>query len=181
MSVCTSVCVCVLKDVHVCLIKMYELGSNFFSMNLLSDKYAFSYTDWLSCKAVLALCKKHIQIHTQTGNSVMMAVPGAGLFGCLEQFSSLVLRSQDPISNYIISSQDKCCIFIYLLKNIYSALNSMSISVIEPHFCTFSNILWSGISDWIYLIQVFSYEIYGNHPDIAALEAWNCPFLFYSL
>lgn len=42
---CVHICVRVERCACVSLIKMYELGSNFVSMNLLSDKYAFSYTD----------------------------------------------------------------------------------------------------------------------------------------
>lgn len=71
MWICVCVCVCV--EGHacvggcVCLIMMYGLRSNSLSMNFLSDKYASSYTDWLSCKPVLTPCHstyKHADIHT---------------------------------------------------------------------------------------------------------------------
>lgn len=70
-SVCVrvSVCLCVSECVHayvcVCLIMMYGLRSDSLSMNFLSDKYAFSYTDWLSCKPVLTLCQSTYK-HTHT-------------------------------------------------------------------------------------------------------------------
>lgn len=44
---------------------MYGLRSDSLSMNFLSDKYAFSYTDWLSCKPVLTLCQSTYK-HTYT-------------------------------------------------------------------------------------------------------------------